>query len=246
MATEEQNSRFKKAIRNAVDSFKGKKSFTSIDVTRYLRENDTKALDDIILAHGAAGRKNGKYATASTYIGGQLNSLSNKTKKHEKVLLSLGGIDAPNDANFGHDLIAAYRHVENDDIIIDVASLSRKDDSHPDEVSGQETYIEGAVIQVTVNRYERDSNARQECINSSNPKFTCKACNMNFGIRYGEKGNNFIHVHHIKPLSEIAEDYKVDPIKDLIQLCPNCHAMVHKGMTVNEIRKIFNLPEISC
>ncbi len=120
------------------------------------------------------------------------------------------------------------------------------DDSHPDEVSDQDTYIEGAVTKVTVNRYERDPSARQQCINSSDPKYTCKACNLNFGTKYGVKGNNFIHVHHIKLLSEIPEDYKIVPEKDLIQLCPNCHAMVHKGMTVNEIRKIFNLPEISC
>ena len=31
-----------------------------------------------------------------------------------------------------------------------------------------------------------------------------------------EVGEGFIHVHHIKPVSEIGETYQVDPIDDLI------------------------------
>ncbi|WP_082507349.1 MULTISPECIES: HNH endonuclease [unclassified Duganella] len=39
----------------------------------------------------------------------------------------------------------------------------------------------------------------------------------------------FIHVHHLKPLAEIKESYVVDPIQDLVPLCPNCHAMIHRS-----------------
>jgi putative restriction endonuclease len=56
------------------------------------------------------------------------------------------------------------------------------------------------------------------------------ACGLNFGKFYGVHGEGFIHVHHIKPLSESGET-KVDPKTDLIPLCPNCHAMVHKKKT---------------
>jgi len=34
-------------------------------------------------------------------------------------------------------------------------------------------------------------------------------------------------VHHIKPISEIGEDYLVDPVRDLVPVCPNCHRMLH-------------------
>jgi 5-methylcytosine-specific restriction enzyme A len=37
-----------------------------------------------------------------------------------------------------------------------------------------------------------------------------------------------IQVHHLVPLSEVTEDYKVDPIKDLRPDCPNCHVMLHR------------------
>lgn len=45
---------------------------------------------------------------------------------------------------------------------------------------------------------------------------------------YGEIGNGFIHVHHLVPLSAIKENYHLDPINDLIPVCPNCHAMLHR------------------
>jgi 5-methylcytosine-specific restriction protein A len=51
---------------------------------------------------------------------------------------------------------------------------------------------------------------------------------MNFENTYGEVEKDFIHVHHIIPLHEIQQDYIVDPIKDLIPVCPNCHAMLHR------------------
>ena len=53
-----------------------------------------------------------------------------------------------------------------------------------------------------------------------------------------EKAKNFIHVHHVTPISKVGREYKIDPIKDLIPLCPNCHAMIHKDISLEEIQKI--------
>lgn len=66
---------------------------------------------------------------------------------------------------------------------------------------------------------------------------------MNFEKFYGKLGKHFIHVHHIIPLKDINEEYIVNPIKDLIPVCPNCHAMLHtknKGDYVS----IFDLKNI--
>ena len=53
-------------------------------------------------------------------------------------------------------------------------------------------------------------------------------CRVNLSVIYGPKlAKNYIHVHHLKPLSEIREGYEVDPANDLVPLCPNCHAMIH-------------------
>ena len=64
------------------------------------------------------------------------------------------------------------------------------------------------------------------------------ACGIDLAEKYGEKGEKFIHVHHLKPVSEVGAQYEVDPIKDLIPVCPNCHAMIHRRAppyTIDEV-----------
>ena len=71
----------------------------------------------------------------------------------------------------------------------------------------------------------------------------CLVCGIDFGVLYGEEFSGKIAVHHRKPLYEIKEDYVVDPIKDLVPVCPNCHAMLHKKeppYKVEELKEIIN------
>ena len=110
---------------------------------------------------------------------------------------------------------------------------------YPDEMPTTESYTEGAKKLVTVNSYERDPKARQACIDHYGT--SCKCCGIDFEKVYGEHGKGFIHVHHIKPLHEIGEEYEVNPITDMIPLCPNCHAMVHRGSKVLSIEKLKSL-----
>lgn len=59
--------------------------------------------------------------------------------------------------------------------------------------------------------------ARKECIEHKGT--VCSICGMNFEKVYGKIGKGFIHIHHIKPLSEVSEEYIVDPINNLIPVC---------------------------
>lgn len=96
--------------------------------------------------------------------------------------------------------------------------------------------LEGGVQQITMNRYERNPAARKRCIEKYGT--TCKVCGLSFKDMYGEIGNGFIHVHHITPLSQTKVVHSIDET-DLIPVCPNCHAMLHKGnVSVEELRKI--------
>ncbi|CAC9550917.1 HNH endonuclease [uncultured Gammaproteobacteria bacterium] len=110
----------------------------------------------------------------------------------------------------------------------------------PDEIEGT-NYYEGAKKQVFVNIYERNEKARQVCI--ENFGYKCIICEFDFEKKYGEIGKNFIHVHHIKPLSEIDKEYKISPIEDLKPVCPNCHAMLHSktpAFSINDIKNKLN------
>jgi 5-methylcytosine-specific restriction protein A len=99
--------------------------------------------------------------------------------------------------------------------------------SFPEEVEEEQGEIlEGAVRQVIINAYERNPEARRKCINHYGAK--CVICEFDFFKKYGEIGKGFIHVYHLKQISEIGKTYQVDPVKDLRPVCPNCHAIIHK------------------
>lgn len=110
----------------------------------------------------------------------------------------------------------------------------------PDEISTPERYSEGALRRIAVNAYERDPRARKACIDHHGPN--CSICGFTFGERFGDIGEGFIHVHHLRPLSNIGKNYEVDPISDLIPVCPNCHAMLHRKtppFTPEELRSLI-------
>ncbi len=107
----------------------------------------------------------------------------------------------------------------------------------PDEVA---TYVEGATTRVLVNAYERNKDARAACL--AHYGYNCAVCALNFESVYGAIGSEFIHVHHLTPISSIATEYKVDPIAEMRPVCPNCHAMLHKSdppFTIEELKEVL-------
>jgi 5-methylcytosine-specific restriction endonuclease McrA len=103
---------------------------------------------------------------------------------------------------------------------------AKEEITFPDEILSSEIYFEGSVREVTVNVYERDRNARKKCIQVYGTK--CVVCDFDFETKYGKLLKGYIHVHHLKPLSEIDREYEVNPITDLRPVCPNCHVVIHK------------------
>lgn len=115
-----------------------------------------------------------------------------------------------------------------------------------EELTGNECnkLKEGAKKQVLVNAYERNYKARQECIDHYGS--VCCICGFDFAKFYGNEFEGKIHVHHLKALAEINEEYEVDPIYDLRPVCPNCHLALHskvgdKPYDIDELKaKILN------
>lgn len=88
------------------------------------------------------------------------------------------------------------------------------------------TLFEGMVNAKNLTIRERNQKARDLCIEKHG--WNCAICDVNFELIYGSIGKEFIHVHHLEPLANATEVRKVDPTLDLIPVCPNCHAMVHR------------------
>ncbi|HOX37992.1 MAG TPA: HNH endonuclease [Candidatus Brocadiia bacterium] len=97
----------------------------------------------------------------------------------------------------------------------------------PEEVCyGTERILEGAKTRITGNAYERDPRARERCIEHWGTR--CQVCGVDLQDVYGTPATGYTHVHHLIPLSEIQEQYAVDPLNDLRPVCPNCHAVLHR------------------
>ncbi len=111
-----------------------------------------------------------------------------------------------------------------------------------EEVDGSKgPYIEGATRQITVNAYERNAKARAECIEHYGCR--CSICGFSFQKAYGDIAADYIHVHHLRPLSKLKQAYEVDPIKDLRPVCANCHAVIHLGgdnRTIETVEQMLN------
>ncbi len=92
----------------------------------------------------------------------------------------------------------------------------------------------GAELSSRVNRYERDATAKQDMILAYdseidlNNGLKCHVCGFDFQETYGDLGVSFIEAHHLIPLSELYKNYEFKPELDMIPLCSNCHAMIHK------------------
>jgi 5-methylcytosine-specific restriction protein A len=109
-----------------------------------------------------------------------------------------------------------------------------------EEVSDPEKYVEGSTKQISVNIYERNPQARKKCVQHYG--YDCAVCGYNFGEVFGELGEGFIHVHHLKQLAEIGQEYLLDPIEDLRPVCPNCHAMLHRKrppLSIEELKQLM-------
>ncbi len=109
-----------------------------------------------------------------------------------------------------------------------------------EELDAPERYSEGARKQIYVNAVERNGKARKACVRHHG--WDCVVCGFNFGTVFGKLGERFIHVHHLVPLAASHGQREIDPVRDLVPVCPNCHAMIHQvspPMDIDRLRELL-------
>lgn len=110
----------------------------------------------------------------------------------------------------------------------------------PGEMPENTSFSEGAVRRVAITAYERNPEARKRCLDYYGT--SCVICGFDFKTAYGSKAEGFIHVHHLRMLSEIGKNYKIDAIKDLRPVCPNCHSVIHLDSppySINQVKAMI-------
>lgn len=86
-------------------------------------------------------------------------------------------------------------------------------------------FVEGRSRSVFLTKTERNPEARRKCIQAHGAQ--CALCGFDFSKRFGSQGEGLIHVHHLNQISESKGERTVDPLKDLLPICPNCHFFIH-------------------
>lgn len=115
-------------------------------------------------------------------------------------------------------------------------------DIQAEEIEDRGPSREGAVKEYYGKRYERDPGNRRKAISIHG--LTCQVCGFNFEEVYGERGADFIEIHHRKPIATFeGEAQLVDPETDLVPLCSNCHRMIHRRvdavLTLESLKQIY-------
>jgi pentatricopeptide repeat protein len=106
----------------------------------------------------------------------------------------------------------------------------------PEGIDGIELIYEGASRKASVNVYERSGLAREVCLLHYGCK--CVSCGIKLSDIYGEIAQGYIHVHHLKQLSDINSEYQIDPIADLRPVCPTCHSIIHLRTPPYSIKEV--------
>ena len=109
------------------------------------------------------------------------------------------------------------------------------------ETAHTSNVLEGKKVAFYTTKYERNKSNRDKALKIHG--YSCCICNINFKESYGEIGEGFIHVHHVKPLYSLDEEVVIDPTKDLVPVCPNCHAIIHRRknqiLSIDDVKKIY-------
>jgi 5-methylcytosine-specific restriction protein A len=84
---------------------------------------------------------------------------------------------------------------------------------------------------------KRKAQRRTECDGA----LKCEACDFDFVVKYGDRGDGFAECHHKIPLAESGATKT--QLEDLAILCANCHRMIHVRkpmLSVDELRSLIN------
>ena len=109
-----------------------------------------------------------------------------------------------------------------------------------ENVFSENPISEGQSYDAQIKRYERSKILREQAISIHGS--CCKICSFSFEKIYGDIGKSYIHVHHLERVADKGVRF-VDPARDLIPVCPNCHAMLHRKtppLTPNELMEKMN------
>jgi predicted HNH restriction endonuclease len=87
-------------------------------------------------------------------------------------------------------------------------------------------YIEGGDKEISLEVTKRDPQLKADAIRRYGS--ACQVCRMDFGETYGDVGEGYIEIHHLKPMASKKSSESLTSIEDVRVVCANCHRMLHR------------------
>lgn len=191
-----------------------------VELSRLIRESPLHPLEgrqDTFRNPAGVGRKTSDIATQHPDYKGKS---TNGNRLDIEVLQDFLG--QPEEM---HQLAANIRNLINDGAL-DRTELSMFEALLEDEIEAPE----GRLLRSWVVKRERDRKLRQRKIQQVKQRggaVKCSVCSFDFLAAYGERGRDYIEVHHVLPLHVSGQT--ITRLDDLDLLCANCHRMIHRG-----------------
>ncbi len=138
------------------------------------------------------------------------------------------------------EVFETLREVLLDSLSILLCLVIENESWEPEDSIG-EAREEGGIEVVQLSRHERSRFNRAICLQHYG--FVCAGCGLQMDDKYGPIGLGVIHVHHLFPLADMDGPKRIDPISDLIPLCPNCHNIVHRKNPPLPIKELNELTD---
>lgn len=182
------------------------------------------------------------------------NLVSHNTLKREKVGNAKGGYLYINNAGYSYlqkkqDLVQylTTNDFSWDDLKNNLRDVEANKNKNVDVFDENIMINEGYKKTIEVKIYQRSSKLRSAAIQhyKSTNRLYCQCCSFNFSKFYGNQiGDDFIEMHHVKPIFKYDEieltKFINDAIKNIVPVCSNCHRMIHKvwkhPLSVKKIR----------
>jgi hypothetical protein len=130
------------------------------------------------------------------------------------------------------DFIRSYALVRTPPFLTDY--IKADDGSEDQEMPADLIGLEGELQLRMIKHRRREEKLRTakiaDAINRGNGRLACEVpgCGFDFASAYGDLGEGYAQVHHLRPLAEYARREETR-LEDLAIVCANCHAMIHRG-----------------
>ncbi|MFF3018697.1 HNH endonuclease [Streptomyces sp. NPDC057939] len=112
---------------------------------------------------------------------------------------------------------------------LEAGSLQELVLAEEEEIDDDFSAPEGRLLYRRHRARERSRALRRKKIDSvvgRGMSLACEACDFDYEEVYGERGKDYIEVHHVVPLHEAGEG--ITRLADLALICASCHRMIHR------------------